>query len=158
MRRGGLGNRQVAHTGLNHGGARDGVDVLDAVELGQRERHAHGVGHGAARQARARAPRHHWNIQVVTGFEHRRDLCLGLGQGHGQWALAVSGQAIALVRHGVFAVPQQGVGGQDRLQGLHHRGEAARAFFGGKFGAGGVHANQFRPKPSAWFEETCKLA
>ena len=39
-------------------------------------------------------------------LQHALHLLVGFGQSHHQWALAIGGQAIAFVRHGVFRRPQ----------------------------------------------------
>ena len=58
--------------------------------------------------------------------------------------MAVGGEAVALVGHGVLGVPEQGVGRQHGLQGAHHLSLAGGAFGAGDFGGGGggVHARQ----------------
>ncbi len=157
VRRGGLADREVAHAALHDGGAADRVDLQDAVELGQRQRHAQGVRHGAARQARARAARHHGHGQAVAGLQHGLHLVIGFGQRHHQRALAVGGQAVAFVGRGVFAVPQQRVRRQVLQERLHHLGlergarrrrggcRGGRGRRGGRNGAGGRgHACHFR--------------
>jgi hypothetical protein len=63
----------------------------------------------------------------MAGLQHRGHLGLGLGQGHGQRHLAVGGEAVAFVGHGVLAVPQQGVGRQQPRQRGHHLGLAGGA-------------------------------
>ena len=124
----GFRDGQVAHAALHGGRARSHVNVEDLVELGQRQRHAQPMGHGAARQARTSPARDHGYGQRMTGFQHRLDLGVGFRQRHHQRALAVGGQAIALVSGGVFGVPQQGVGRQHLFQGCDHLGLAGAAF------------------------------
>ena len=92
-----LADGQVAHTALHHGRAAFGVHFQNAVELGQRQRHAHGVGHGAAREARARTARHHGHLQLVAGAQHGLHFVVRFGRAHHQRALAVGGQAVAFV-------------------------------------------------------------
>mmetsp|Transcript_5564 Transcript_5564/g.21424 ORF Transcript_5564/g.21424 Transcript_5564/m.21424 type:complete len:312 (+) Transcript_5564:2217-3152(+) len=69
----------------------------------------------------------------MTGLEHRSDLVFGLGQGHGQRALAVGGQAVALIGRGLIGLIEQRVGRQQRAQRGHQRG-AARGEIVGKVG------------------------
>ena len=131
--RGGLADGQVAHAALHARGAAVGVDLQNLVELGQRHGHAQGVGHGATRQTRARTARHHRHAQRMAAAQHRLHLRLGLGQGHDQRALAVGGQAVALVGCGVFGLVQQGVRGQvlrQRLNDAGLQGGAVQQFFG----------------------------
>ena len=127
MARRGLADRRIAHAALHDGRAADRIDLQDAVELGQTQRHAHGVGQGATRQPRARPARHDGDLHGVTRPQHRGDLGLGLGQGDGEGLLPVSGEAIAFVRHGVLCVPEQGVSRQHRRQRGHHLLLAQRA-------------------------------
>ncbi len=67
--------------------------------------------HGTARQARARAARYDGHLQAVAGLQYGLHLVIGFWQRHDQGALAVGGQAVALVGGGVFRLPQQGMGG-----------------------------------------------
>ena len=121
---------QIAHAALHDGRARARVDRDNAVELGQAQRHAHRVRQGAARQARARAPRHHRHAQAVAGAQHVGHLRFAFGQGDDERRFAVGGEAVALVRHGIFALPEQRVRGQHDGERGHHR-VAARAALGG---------------------------
>jgi hypothetical protein len=125
--RGGLADGQVAHPALHHGRAAGGVDLQDAVELGQAQGHPQCMRHGATRQAGAGAARHHRHLEPVAGLQHGAHLVLGLGQCHHQRALPVGREAVAFIRRGVFAVPQQGMRRQYALQCLHHLGLARRA-------------------------------
>ena len=122
--RGRLADGQVAHTGLDHRGAAERINLQNLVELGQAQGKAVGQGHGTARQAGARAPRHHRHPQVMAGFQDGLHLGLGFGQGDCQRALAVSGQAITFIGGDIFAVPEQRMFGQHCLQGLHQLGLA----------------------------------
>ncbi len=101
------------------------------------KRHAQRVGHGAAGQAGARAPRHHGNPQRMAGLQHFLDLDLGFGQCHRQRPLPVGRQPVALIGRGVLRIPEQGMGGQHAAQGADHLGLALGAFGGG--GRFGVH-------------------
>jgi hypothetical protein len=62
----------------------------------------------------------------MAGPEHRLNLLLVFRQGDDQRALAIGGEAIALVGRGVFGVPEQRMRGQHRLQ----RGDDLRLAFG----------------------------
>ena len=53
---------EVAHAALHHRSSSDGVDVEDLVELGQRQRHTHGVRHCTARQACASTACDHGHV------------------------------------------------------------------------------------------------
>ena len=113
VRRGGLADRQVAHAALHDRGAADRVDLEDLVELGQRQRHAQAV--AASRRRTGRCRRRARPPARPGGGRSRStaDTCvLGLGQRHHQRPLAVGGQAVAFVGHGVFGLPQQRVGRQ----------------------------------------------
>ena len=54
----------------------------------------------------------------MTGLQHAGDLRLGLGQRHGQRALAVGGQAVAFIGARLLVLPEQRVRGQLGPQGL----------------------------------------
>ncbi len=105
--RGRFTDSQVAHAALHHRRAAALVYLQDFVELGQRERNPHGVGHGTTRQAGARAARHHRHIQAMTHPQHCSHLLFSFRQGHQQRALAVGGQAVAFVGRGVFRLVEQ---------------------------------------------------
>ena len=122
QRRGGFANGQVAHAALHPRGTADWVHRQNFVELGQAQGHAAGVRHGPAGQAGASAARHHRHAQRVAAAQNRLHLRLGLGQGHEQGALAVGGEAVALIRHGVFGLVQQSMRGQIHRQGGDHPG------------------------------------
>ena len=152
QRRGRFRNSQVAHAALHHGCAAGGIHFQNLVELGQRERHAQLVRHGAARQAGARAARHHRHAQRVAGFEHALHLRIGLWQHHHQRPLAVSRQAVAFVGCGVFRRPQQGVLRHHLLQSGHHLGLPSGAFHRCLvfWGNSCIHIAHFKPcRPSA---------
>ena len=86
----------------------------DAVELGEAEGHAERVRQRAAGEPGAGAARHHRHLEPVADRQHRGDLRLGLGQGDDQRLLAVGGEAVAFVGHGVLALPEQRVRRQRR--------------------------------------------
>ena len=109
-------DRQIAHAALHDRGPAQRVDLQDAVEPGQRKRHAHEVGHRAARQAGPRTTCHDRNTQAVTGLEYRCDLWFGLRQRDHERPHAVSSQAVAFVWCRVFVAPDQGMGRQVTLQ------------------------------------------
>ena len=111
---------QIAHAALHLCRARQRVDLENAVELGQRQRHATLVRHGTARQPSARPARHHRHAQAVAGFQHLLNLFVTLGQGHHQGPLAVGGQPVAFVRRGLLVAPQQHLRRQKGLQRLNH--------------------------------------
>ena len=114
-----LADGQVAHAALHGGGARGAVDLHDLVELAQRQRDAHRVRQRAAAQARAGAARHHRQAEFMAGAQHRGDLRFGFRQRHQQRQLAVGGEAVAFVGHGVLALPEQRVRRQQRRQRGH---------------------------------------
>ncbi|MNS60102.1 hypothetical protein D3C72_930810 [compost metagenome] len=151
VRRGGLGDGQVAHAGLDHGGARIGIDREDALELGQRQHQPAGDGHRPAREARAGAARHHRHPEFVAQAQDGADLLLGVGQHYGLGHLAVGGQAVALVRHGVLGLPEHGGGRQDTGQAGQQCGAGAVGLRGGAGqGVGvlrGVHGNSLTSRP-----------
>ena len=78
VRRGGLGDREIAHAGLHDRGARERVDREDALELGERQHDAARIGQRAARQAGAGAARDHRDARRVARLQDRDDLRLVL--------------------------------------------------------------------------------
>jgi hypothetical protein len=133
---------------------RAGVDLQDAVELGQRQRHAQRVRQRAARQPGAGAARHHRHLQRVAGLQHGGHLRLGLGQRHHQRLLAVGGEAVALVGHGVLGLPQQRVRGQQRRRARRRRLALALGAFARRLGSGvsvggGLHDGDCSAPPMA---------
>ena len=144
VRRRCLADREVAHPALHGGRARHRIELEDSVEARQRECHPQRIGHRAAGQARSGAARHHGDIQRMAGPQHGLDLGFVFGQCDDKGALAVSRQAVAFVRRRVLGVPEQGSGGQDRLQGPHHLGLAFGAFEDAGLGSR-IHGMHFRP-------------
>ena len=67
VRRGGLGDREIAHAGLHARGARRGVDLEDAHEAREREQHAVAERQRAAGKPGAGAARDDRHAQLVTG-------------------------------------------------------------------------------------------
>ena len=121
-------DRQIAHAALHNGCAAGGVDFEDLVELGQRQRYPQRMGHGTARKPCARTARHNRCVDGMAGLQHCLYLLVRFGQADHQGPLAVGGQAVALIRGGVFAVPQQGVRRHVLGQGLHYLGLAGSTF------------------------------
>ena len=120
----GFADGEVAHAALHQGRAAVGIDVEDFVELGQRQRHAHGVRHGAARKARARATCNDGRSYGMAGLEHSLHLSISLWQADQQRALSVGRQSVALIGRGVFALIEQGMRRHMGAQCLHHLGLA----------------------------------
>ena len=98
MRRGGIGNGQIAHARLHRGRARLRIHVHNLIELGGGEHNPIGRGHGAAGQPRARPARHHRNAQPHTGFQHHLHLSFVFRQHHAQRQLRKCRQRIAFIR------------------------------------------------------------
>ncbi len=137
MGQGRLGDRQIPHPCLHHSHPSHGVEVEDAVELRQAQQHPLGVGHGAGRKARPRAPRHDGDARPVTGSQDGHHLRFVFGQGHGQGQPAVGGQAVAFVGPQQFLVGDERTGRQDgtqfRQQGFRSRLWKVRVPVGGVF-------------------------
>ena len=82
--------------------------------------------------------------------QHRGDLRLALGQGDDQRLLAIGGEAVAFVGHGVLALPEEGMRRQRGAERGDDLGLAARAFGrcrrgggeDGGVGRGGVHRSE----------------
>jgi hypothetical protein len=127
VRRRGLADGEVAHAALHARRARERIDVEDAVELGEAQRHAQPVRQRAARKPRARAARHHRHVEPVARAQHRGDLLLALGQGDDERMLAIGGQSVAFVGRDVLALPEQRARGQQRRQRADDLGLAAFA-------------------------------
>ena len=112
--------REIANARLHDRGARDGIDGEDALELGEREHDARGVGQRAARQTGARASRDDGHARRVAYLQDRDDLRLVLRESHRGRLRAIQRQAIALVRLGLLGRDEQRGGREDRRQlGLH---------------------------------------
>ncbi|MNF43929.1 hypothetical protein D3C85_495470 [compost metagenome] len=106
MGRGGLGNRQVAHAGLDPGEAPGRVDLEDLVEARQHQQDALFQRQGAAGQAGAGTARHHRHAALVAELEQTLDLLDALGQHHQHRRGAVGREAIAFVGLEVFLAVQ----------------------------------------------------
>jgi len=70
IRRGRLGDGEIAHAGLDSGGAIQGIDFKDAVELREREQHALGMRQRAAGKAGAGAARDHGDTVLMAQQEN----------------------------------------------------------------------------------------
>ena len=92
-----LADRQVAHPRLQPCGARQGVDLENAVKLRQRQHHPFGMGHRPGTKPGACSPGHHGYLQAMADPEHLLHLVNGLRQHHYQRHLAIHRQAVALV-------------------------------------------------------------
>ena len=129
--RGRLGDRQVAHAGLHARGARDGIDLEDALHL--RQRRASRPARAASRRPRARCRR-----RARPPARAPRGRCAAprctcssfSGSATASGTLVIRGQAVAFVGLEILALVQQARGRQHRAQaphqfGLVHRGRAA---------------------------------
>ena len=114
--RGGLGDREIAHAGLHHGGACERIDALDAVQLGQHQQHCAVDRQRAGREAGAGAARDDCHALGVAQPENGGDLVLGFRQHDHVGRVAVGGQSVRFEGHEVFALDQQAVGGHKRAQ------------------------------------------
>ena len=72
VRRGRLGDREIAHARLHDGGARQRIDRQDALELRQRQDDALAVRHRAAGQAGAGAARDHGHARRMAELRRMR--------------------------------------------------------------------------------------
>ena len=52
---------------------------------------------------------HFLQAHALAGAQHRRQLRFRLGKGDEQGHLSVGGETIALIRHGVFRLPEEGM-------------------------------------------------
>jgi len=135
MRRRCLRDREVAHAGLDHRQAGQRIEVQDLVEAGQGEHDALGVRHRPARQAGARAARHHRHAQLAAGTQDGDDLRLALRQADGQRQLTVGGEAVTFVGTQIFLVEQQAMRRQDSPEPRGKGGSVGQeGFFGGLHG------------------------
>jgi len=89
MRGGGLGNRQIAYPRLDHGGARQRVDILDLIELGQHQQHGAVDRQGAGGEAGAGTAGHHRHLFLVAQPQDRRHLRLVFRQHHHIGGIAI---------------------------------------------------------------------
>ena len=136
VRRGRLGNGEVAHARLHPRDARHRIEREDALHLRQRQQHALAVRQRAARKAGAGAARHHRQLEFAAGAQHAADLVLVLRQRHHHGQRAIRRQTVAFIGFGIFLLIQHRIGGQDRAQrphrlGLAHRIEQAESFIHG---------------------------
>jgi len=103
-----------------------GSTFEDLVELGQRQRHAQRVRH--AHRPTARCPRHApppARCRAWQALQHRAATCASVsGKATSQRALAVGGEAIALVGRGVFGLARAGRGRAGALTARAPRGLA----------------------------------
>ena len=90
-------NGKIAHARLQHGDTRERIDGQDALELGERQHHAVGVGCRAPGQTRARATRHDRQSRCVADFQNLDDLRLVFKQKHRQRLCPEKRQAIAFI-------------------------------------------------------------
>ncbi|CAM2144652.1 hypothetical protein PT2222_160115 [Paraburkholderia tropica] len=134
VRRGRLGNGQIAHARLYGGRACVRIDFENALEARERKHDAVADRHGAAGQARARAARHDRHVEASADLHDALDLRLGFRQCHRERQAPVGREAVALVGHGVFFPVQQAMRGQHRHQCLNHLALPLREGFGREFG------------------------
>ncbi|MND97322.1 hypothetical protein D3C80_896400 [compost metagenome] len=97
-----LGNRQVAHAGLDAGEAPGGADFEDAVEARHHQQDALFQRQGAAGETCAGASGHYWNPEFMAGLQELLDLLDALRQHHQHGRGAVGGEAVAFVGLEVF--------------------------------------------------------
>jgi hypothetical protein len=112
----GFGNRQVAHPGLDHGGARQRIDVLDAVELGQHQQHRAVDRQCARGKSGAGATGHHRHLVSMAEAQDGRDLRLVLRDRHHVRGVAIGRQPVGLERQQVLAFMQHAMRGQQLAQ------------------------------------------
>ncbi len=113
-------NSEVAHTGLDHGGARIRIEPDDAVQARSRQHDAIGNRRGATGQACACAARHDGHLQAAADLQCGNDLRFILGQHDHHRQLPIGRQAIAFVGTGIFLAVQHGLRRQHRAQGGDH--------------------------------------
>ncbi len=128
--RGGVGDRQVAHPRLHHGGAGVRVDAQDAAELAKAQDHAAGIGQGAAGKAGAGAPRDDGHAHLAADLEDGLDLARVAGQGDHGGQHSVAGKAVVLIGAQAFDLGDQGGRGEDGAQ----AGDQGRGVNGGEAG------------------------
>ena len=92
-----LRDREVAHAGLHARGARQRVDLQDAVEFREAEQHTVGERQRPARQSGARPARDHRHAARAAQAQHRLHLPDGIGQYHHERPTPVRRQTVALV-------------------------------------------------------------
>ena len=96
MRRGGLGNGQIANARLHPRGSVERIDGEDAIQPGQHQQNPIGDRQRATGQTGARPARHHRNAVLMTEPQHRLDLFDAPGQHHQPGRLPDHRQTIAL--------------------------------------------------------------
>ncbi|CAI8810606.1 hypothetical protein EMIT0373P_20256 [Pseudomonas chlororaphis] len=106
-RRGSLGDRQVAHPGLDPRGAGGGVDMQDLVEARHHQQHALFQGQGAAGQAGAGTPGDHRHAAFMADPQQFLHLLDMPRQSHQHRRGAVGRKAVAFVGFEVFALVQE---------------------------------------------------
>ncbi len=111
----GLGDRQVAHAGLDAGEATGGVDFENLVETRHDQQDALLHRQRAAGQAGAGATGNHRHAALVAELEQGFDLLDALGQHHQHRRGAVGGKAVALVGLEIFEAMQDVQVRQQRL-------------------------------------------
>jgi len=112
LRRGGLGNGQVADPRLDPRGAIERIDGEDAIQPGKNQQDPVGDRQRAAGQTGARAARHHRNASLMTEPQHRLDLFDVLRQDHQPGRLPDHRQAITLEGPQFLRFGQHRLGGQ----------------------------------------------
>ncbi|MNL43027.1 hypothetical protein D3C87_1655180 [compost metagenome] len=90
-RRGGLGNRQVAHPRLDPCGARGGVDMQDLIEARHDQQHAFFQRQGSTGQTGAGPPGNHCHPVLVAQAQHPLNLRNFTRQHHQHRRSAISG-------------------------------------------------------------------
>ncbi|MNQ50425.1 hypothetical protein D3C85_643700 [compost metagenome] len=121
MRRGGLGNRQVAHPRLDPCDAGGGVDVQDLVEARHHQQHAFFQRQGATGQSGSGTPGNHRHLTLMTQAQHALNLRDVPRQHHQHRRGAIRRQAIAFVRLEFFLLMQDFQLRHLRSQGLQQR-------------------------------------
>ncbi|MCY1538665.1 hypothetical protein D9M68_742170 [compost metagenome] len=115
-RRGSLGNRQIAHTGLDTSEASGRVDFENPAEACQHQQDALFQRQRTAGQAGTGAARDHWHLTLVAYLQQGLHLLQTLGQHHQHRRGAIGRQAIAFVGFEVFLGMQHIQVGQTRSQ------------------------------------------
>jgi hypothetical protein len=108
----GFGNRQVANPGLDHCGARQRIDVLDAVEFGQNQQNRAVDRQCARGKSGAGAACHHRHLVLMAKSQDGRDLRFVLRNRHHVRGVAIGRQPVGLERQQVLAFMQHAMRGQ----------------------------------------------
>ncbi len=114
--RGGLGNREVAHAGLEPGRLPGGIDLEDLAELREHEEHPGFVGQRAPGEPGPGAPGHHGDPLAVAIAQHALHLIHRRREHGNEGQLAQGRKAIALKG-------AQGFRRGDNLQARHGAGQ-----------------------------------